>query len=85
MKISLNSKMPSRFPPVVFHSPMVCGMFSLITLRLTICVQELGFVIHGACAYSAEWQVRVWKGETGREGVEMFDEFNRLTGSRVLL
>ena len=41
VKISLNSKMPSCFPPVVFYTPKVCGMFSLITSCIIIRVQEL--------------------------------------------
>jgi pre-mRNA-processing factor 8 len=35
VKIGLNSKMPSRFPPVVFYTPKVCNLtiitFSILT------------------------------------------------------
>jgi pre-mRNA-processing factor 8 len=42
VQIGLNSNMPSRFPPMVFYTPKVCGMFSLITSCIIIRVQELG-------------------------------------------
>ena len=34
VKISLNSKMPSRFPPVVFYTPKVCSMILFITYHV---------------------------------------------------
>jgi pre-mRNA-processing factor 8 len=43
VKIGLNSKMPSRFPPVVFYTPKVrcCSMQYRISILILIC-QELG-------------------------------------------
>ena len=42
VKIGLNSKMPSRFPPVVFYTPKVQCTFLFRILDLTSSVQELG-------------------------------------------
>ena len=42
VKIGLNSKMPSRFPPVVFYTPKVCRSVIALGTFLIIPQQELG-------------------------------------------
>jgi pre-mRNA-processing factor 8 len=42
VKIGLNSKMPSRFPPVVFYTPKVRRSIVVICKFLIINQQELG-------------------------------------------
>ena len=42
VKIGLNSKMPSRFPPVVFYTPKVCLHSRFFNFMSLLCLQELG-------------------------------------------
>jgi pre-mRNA-processing factor 8 len=42
VKIGLNSKMPSRFPPVVFYTPKVFETHWVVYSSLTNYIQELG-------------------------------------------
>jgi hypothetical protein len=56
VKIGLNSKMPSRFPPVVFYTPKVrCSHYYLI-LDSDGCVGTgwFGHVVDGPCADPAK-------------------------------
>jgi hypothetical protein len=56
VKIGLNSKMPSRFPPVVFYTPKVIACFFNIDLILIVCIGTWWSrnVIYGSCSHSSE-------------------------------
>jgi hypothetical protein len=57
VKIGLNSKMPSRFPPVVFYTPKVCPSPNCSTHIHSDVFAGVGWswnVIHGACPDSSE-------------------------------
>lgn len=56
VKIGLNSKMPSRFPPVVFYTPKVCLVVFLPIhpLKMFVGVGRSWHVIHGACSYPSK-------------------------------
>ena len=53
VKIGLNSKMPSRFPPVVFYTPKVCPPGDDHTSTFDSCVgtRWFGYVVNGPCAH----------------------------------
>lgn len=56
VKIGLNSKMPSRFPPVVFYTPKVRPMV-LASLHNSLCNEGIGRFRHafyGTCSHSSE-------------------------------
>jgi len=60
VKIGLNSKMPSRFPPVVFYTPKVCS--GLSSVLFGSCLQGLScpgtrrsrHVVHGSRSHPTE-------------------------------
>lgn len=57
VKIGLNSKMPSRFPPVVFYTPKVCGSRCLSSIGYSLSVAgtwRFRHVVHGTCSHSSE-------------------------------
>lgn len=57
VKIGLNSKMPSRFPPVVFYTPKVntCHICGVSVLRkASIGTWWFRDVINGSCAYPSK-------------------------------
>jgi len=57
VKIGLNSKMPSRFPPVVFYTPKVCPNRISSIHSLMMVIAGVGWswnVIYGACLDSSE-------------------------------
>lgn len=50
VKIGLNSKMPSRFPPVVFYSPKEIGGLGMLSMgHILIPHCDLKFVVQGDC------------------------------------
>lgn len=56
VKIGLNSKMPSRFPPVVFYTPKVSSKCNLLALLMNDCtgIRWFGDVVHGPCPHSSK-------------------------------
>jgi hypothetical protein len=53
VKIGLNSKMPSRFPPVVFYTPKVCasGYHHILSSDCRVGTRWIGYVVDGPCAH----------------------------------
>ena len=59
VKIGLNSKMPSRFPPVVFYTPKAWSTRKtpcnwMLIRPHDIGTRWFGYVVHGSCAYPTE-------------------------------
>jgi hypothetical protein len=57
VKIGLNSKMPSRFPPVVFYTPKVRETLlatAFLADKIYLGTWRPGYAVHGTCTYSSE-------------------------------
>jgi len=57
VKIGLNSKMPSRFPPVVFYTPKVTDFGFVVWihfLTMLIGIGWFGHVVYGSCPHSSK-------------------------------
>ena len=56
VKIGLNSKMPSRFPPVVFYTPKVCTAGYCCMLGSDCCIGTwwFGYVVNGPRSHTAK-------------------------------
>lgn len=62
VKIGLNSKMPSRFPPVVFYTPKVSTLpthSSGSNWYPFLGTWRSWDVVHGSCTHSSEWSSMV--------------------------
>ena len=46
IKIGLNSKMPSRFPPVVFYTPKELGGLGMLSMGHVL-IPQVSFLIYG--------------------------------------
>ena len=56
VKIGLNSKMPSRFPPVVFYTPKVCitGYCRMLSSDYCIGTWWFQYVVDGSRSHAAK-------------------------------
>jgi hypothetical protein len=56
VKIGLNSKMPSRFPPVVFYTPKVCaaGYCRMLSSDRCLGTWWFGYVVDGPRSHTAK-------------------------------
>jgi hypothetical protein len=57
VKIGLNSKMPSRFPPVVFYTPKVGEFEFVVSTFFLMMFTGIGgpwHAVYGSCSYPSE-------------------------------
>ena len=70
VKIGLNSKMPSRFPPVVFYTPKELGGLGMLSMGHVLIPQSDGGILEHTLfkgTYFPTWEGLFWEKASGFE------------------